>query len=61
MEAEWDSLLEWLEGRLRLGDVPRVVDVVRYAKQNKMPLSRKSIVGKLALHPAYLFSMEQKR
>ena len=35
----------WLEERLRLGDVPRIVDIVRYAKENKIKVTRKAVVA----------------
>ena len=61
MDSHWDLLLDWIQERLRLGDVPRVVDIVRYAKQQSLPLSKKKIVDRLQLHPAYTFNMEQRR
>lgn len=55
-----DSQLEtWLEERLRLGDVPRVIDVVSYAKENNLKTSRKDIVRALQLHSTYMFNMDQ--
>ena len=56
MEGE---LATWLEERLRLGDVPRIVDIVRYAKENKIKVARKVIVEALKLHPTYSFNMDQ--
>ena len=49
----------WLEERLRLGDVPRIVDIVRYAKENKIKVTRKAVVAALQLHPNYTFNMDQ--
>jgi hypothetical protein len=49
----------WLEERLRLGDVPRIVDIVRYAKENKIKVTRKAVVAALQLHPTYTFNMDQ--
>ena len=61
MNTAHQPLWEFLEQRLRLGDVPRVVDLVSYARENLIQISRKDIVEALNQHPTYMFNMEQHR
>ena len=61
MESALDRVMVWLEERLRLGDAPRIADLVSYAKENKLKVSRKAIVQRLQLHPGYMFNMDQHR
>ena len=58
---ELESLLDWLEERLRLGDVPRLSDIFQYAKEKNYKLKRKEIVERVQLHPTYMFNMDQHR
>ena len=53
-------LSEWVGERLRLGDVPRVTDMVRYAKLAGMGLNRKDIQRVLQQNPVYMFNMHQQ-
>jgi hypothetical protein len=58
---ELESVIDWLEERLRLGDVPRISDIVGYAKEKNYKLKRKTIVERVQLHPTYMFNMDQHR
>ena len=58
---ELEAVVEWLEERLRVGDVPRISDIVRYAQEKKYKLKRKAIVERVQLHPTYMFNMDQHR
>ena len=58
---ELESVIDWLEERLRLGDVPRIADIIGYAKEKNYKLKRKTIVERVQLHPTYMFNMDQHR
>lgn len=62
-KKQLDKLMEWVENRLSLGDVPRFQDVVDYAHMEKgfKNLSRHYIVQRLRLHPTYQMSSRQQR
>ena len=53
-------LSEWVGERLRLGDVPRVTDMLRYSKALSMGLSRKQITSILQQNPVYMFNLHQQ-
>ena len=53
-------LSEWIGERLRLGDVPRAVDMMRYAKTSGSSLSRKQVTRLLEQNPVYMFNLHQQ-
>lgn len=53
-------LSEWIGERLRLGDVPRVADMLRYAKSTGMGLNRKQVTRLLQQNPVYMFNLHQQ-
>jgi hypothetical protein len=53
-------LSEWIGERLRLGDVPRVADMLRYAKSTGMGLNRKQVTKLLQQNPVYMFNLHQQ-
>lgn len=55
------AVYEWLSERLRYNDVPRLVDVVDYASDNHLQLSKKQIRHVMLLHPGYKMNMRQQR
>jgi len=62
-KKQLDKLMEWVESRLSLGDVPRFQDVVDYAHQELgfKSLTRHYIVKRLRLHPTYQMNSRQQR
>jgi hypothetical protein len=62
-EQQLQSLMGWVDERLRLGDVPRFSDVVEYAHRvlGFVHLSKSVIVQRLRLHPTYLMNSQQAR
>ena len=61
MSPDLEATLSWVEERLKMGDVPRIIDIVAYAKENGLKVSRKEISANIQLNPTYMFNMEQKR
>jgi len=59
--AKKDVIEEWLNERLSVGDVPRITDVLRYAKQTWPELSVKHVKEAVRVHPAYLQVVHQQR
>ena len=53
-------LSEWIGERLRLGDVPRVADMLRYAKGAGMGLNHKQVTRLLQQNPVYMFNLHQQ-
>ena len=56
-----DQVLAWVDTRLRLGDIPRMADMLQYAKQEKLSVSRKELKALLQVHPTYAFNLDQRR
>lgn len=61
MSADLEEVMAWVGGRLQMGDVPRIVDIVAFAKEQKLKVKRKEIVEQLQLNPTFMFNLEQKR
>jgi hypothetical protein len=53
-------LSEWIGERLRLGDVPRVTDMLRYARGAGMSLNSKQVRRLLEQNPVYMFNLHQQ-
>ena len=62
-EKELQEVMDWVTSRLRYNDVPRVSDVVTYAKEKMLfkNLTKNDIAAALRLHPAYVFNSSQQR
>ena len=58
MSPDLEATLSWVEERLKMGDVPRIIDIVAYAKENGLKVSRKEITANIQLNPTYLFNMD---
>jgi len=58
-----DQVIDWVNQRLASGDVPRFSDVVYYAHADLgfTKLTKKAIVSRLRLNPAYMMSSRQQR
>ena len=55
-------LSRWIDERLRLGQVPRVQDVLAYAREAGLPrVKRKDVAQVVRLHPVYASNMPQQR
>lgn len=61
MSPDLEATLLWLQERLQMGDVPRIIDIVAYTQDNNLKVKRKEIVEQIQLNPTYMFNMEQKR
>ena len=61
MSPDLELVMTWFQERLQMGDIPRIIDVVTFAKENKLKVKRKEIVEQIQLHPTYMWNMEQKR
>ena len=61
MSPDLELALSWVQQRLQMGDVPRIVDIVAYARENNLKVKRKELVEQIQLNPTYMFNMEQKR
>ena len=61
MSSDLELVMTWFQERLQMGDIPRIIDVVTFAKENKLKVKRKEIVEQIQLHPTYMWNMEQKR
>ena len=61
MSPDLKVVMEWVEKRLQMGDVPRIIDAISYAKSNNLKVKRKDIVGQLELNLSFMFNLEQKR
>jgi len=59
--AQKDVVTEWLNERLSVGDVPRISDVLRYAKRTWPELSAKHVKEAVRVHPSYLQVVHQQR
>lgn len=55
------TLFDWLSERLRYSDVPRLVDIIDYAKLKGLDLGRKQVRQVLLVHPGYKMNMRQQR
>ena len=60
-----DSSLEaislWLSEKLRVGNVPRISDIVDLVKREGLKVSRKNFVELLQKDPVYAFNMHQQK
>lgn len=58
-----DRVLNWVEQRLHLGDVPRISDIIHYAHHTMglVHLSKKEISKAVRLHPVYEINSTQQR
>lgn len=55
------ALTMWLRDRFGRGEIPRVTDVVKYAKREKMALSKKDVVNLMHSFSEYEMSLHQQR
>ena len=51
----------WLEDKLRLGRVPRLVDILEISKSKGWSVGRSALVGHLQTNPAYMFNLHQQK
>lgn len=56
-----EPLTKWLSDRIQLGDVPRMHDVIKEAKQQWPKLTLKTIKETMRIHPSYLQVLHQQR
>ena len=63
LEKQLAELMDWANGQIALGKVPRVSDVVEYAHRVRgfRRLSQKAISARLRLQPSYLMTSSQQR
>ncbi len=61
LPPDLEETMNWVSERLQLGDVPRIIDIVAFAKEKQLKVKRKEIVEQLQLNPTYMFNLEQKR
>lgn len=61
MSSDLELILSWVGERLQMGDVPRIIDIITYAKENGLKVKRKDVVAQIQLNPTYMFNMEQRR
>jgi len=63
LEEQLVELMGWVNGQIAIGKVPRVSDVVEYARREKgfHGLSTKAISARLRLQPSYLLTSSQQR
>ena len=60
-EKELNVVIDWVTQQLRYNSVPRVSDVVDYARKIKSTLKQSDIAKALRLHPAYVMNSSQQR
>ena len=56
-----EAISLWLSEKLRVGNVPRISDIVDLVKREGLKVSRKNIVGLLQKDPVYAFNMHQQK
>lgn len=57
-----ETLLTWVRERVRLGDPPRVGDMLEYAKAERLgKISRKELNDALLVNPVYMFNLHQQK
>ena len=59
--ASLEAVTLWLSEMLRVGQVPRISDILDRVKREGWKLSRKEVVGLLQKDPIYLFNMHQQK
>ena len=59
--ASLEAVTLWLSERLRVGQVPRISDILDRVKREGWKVSRKEVVGLLQQDPIYLFNMHQQK
>ena len=58
---ELNVVIDWVTQQLRYNSVPRVSDVIDYARKIKSTLKQSDIAKALRLHPAYVMNSSQQR
>ena len=56
-----EAISLWLSEKLRVGNVPRISDIVDLVKREGLKVSRKNIVDLLQKDPVYAFNMHQQK
>ena len=51
----------WLGEKLRIGNVPRITDIMDMVKREGLSIKRKDIVSLLQKDPVYLFNLHQQK
>lgn len=55
------ELLDWINNQLRYNNVPRLVDVLTFVRQQGMSLTKKQVAHVMRLQPQYKNNMRQQR
>jgi hypothetical protein len=61
MSPDLEKVTAWVGGCLHIGNVTLIVDIVAFAKEQKLKVKRKEIVERVQLNHTFLFNLEQKR
>lgn len=56
-----EALNVWLEEKLRVGQVPRVSDLLEASKRGGWSLGRSALIKQLQSNPVYMFNMHQQK
>ena len=59
--ASLEAISLWLNEKLRVGNVPRISDILDMVKREGYKVSRKNIVSLLRKDPIYAFNMHQQK
>lgn len=59
--ANLDRVMEWVSQRLTLGDAPRVIDMLEFAKRENLRVTRKQLNERLQQDPTYMFNLHQQK
>ena len=57
----YQELMEWVNQRVSMGDLPRISDIMEEARKRGMKLKRSKVAQHLRLHPIYSENMPQQR
>jgi len=55
------ALVSWLDERVRFNDVPRMTDIMSYARVSGLALTKKEVRGVLLEHPQFKMNLRQQR
>lgn len=61
LTKQQQEVFDWLTERLRYDDVPRLLDVVDYAKSNELNLNKKQVRQVMLRHPGFKMNVRQQR
>jgi hypothetical protein len=56
-----EALSLWVEEKLRLGQVPRISDMIEMSKRDGFSVKRSDLLKMLQENPVYMFNMHQQK